>query len=132
VENVMDILQIAGLCILTVIIIAVLKEQRPELAVQISILTGIVIFLLVAGKISAVIDLLSKYTTRFSIDPFYINILLKIIGIAYIAEFSAEICRDAGETSIASRIELAGKVMIIVLAAPLVTSLLELVISIMP
>lgn len=128
----MDILQIVGLGIIATIIIAILKVQRPEIAVQVSIITGIVVFLLIAGKLSAVIGLLSRYAGKVNIDVIYLTTLLKIIGIAYIAEFGAEICRDAGESSIASKIELAGKVIIVVLAVPIITSLLDLIIKIMP
>lgn len=128
----MDILQIIGIGMVAVILIVLLKQQRPEIAVQISIITGVVIFLMVAGKISSVIDLLNMYADRVDLDPVYLTTLLKIVGIAYIAEFGSEVCRDAGETSIASKIELAGKVFIVVLAVPIVTSLLELIIGIMP
>ena len=128
----MEIMQIVGLGIVATIIIIVLKAQRPELAIQVSIITGIVIFILIASKLSAVISLLSTYTKKANIDITYMGVLLKIIGIAYIAEFGAEVCKDAGEGSIASKIELAGKVTIIVLAVPIVTSLLDLIIKIMP
>jgi len=128
----LDILQIIGIGMVAVILIVLLKQQRPEIAVQISIITGVVIFLMVAGKISSVIDLLNMYADRVDLDPVYLTTLLKIVGIAYIAEFGSEVCRDAGETSIASKIELAGKVFIVVLAVPIVTSLLELIIGIMP
>jgi len=127
-----DILQIVGLGVVATIIIIVIKAQRPEMAVQVSILTGITIFMLVASKLSAVIELLNSYAKKIDIDMVYITTLLKIIGIAYIAQFGAEICKDAGESSIASKIELAGKVIIIVLAVPIITSLLDLVIKIMP
>jgi stage III sporulation protein AD len=127
-----DILQIVGLGIVATIIIIIIKVQRPEIAVQISVLTGITIFMLVASKLSAVIELLNSYAKKVDIDMVYITTLLKIIGIAYIAQFGAEICKDAGESSIASKIELAGKVIIIVLAVPIITSLLDLVIKIMP
>lgn len=128
----MDILQIIGVGIIATVIIVVLKAQRPEIAVQISIVAGIFIFFLIAGKLSTVIGLLSDYADKANIDMSYLDILLKIIGIAYIAEFGAEVCRDAGESSIASKIELAGKVLIIVLAVPIITSLLDLIIKIMP
>ena len=128
----MEILQIVGLGIIATVMILVIKTQRPEIAVQISILTGIVIFMLVAGKLSAVIELLNSYTRKVNIDAIYITTLLKIIGIAYIAQFGAEICKDAGEGAIASKIELAGKVVIVVLAVPILTSLLDLIIRIMP
>ena len=128
----LEILQIVGLGIVAAIIIVVLRIQKPEIAVQVSIITGVVIFLLLASKLSAVVEMLESYADRVDIDSIYFTTVLKIIGIAYIAEFGAEVCRDAGESSIASKIELAGKVIIVVLAVPIVTSLLDLITKIMP
>lgn len=128
----MEILQIVGLGIVSAVVIIVLRAQKPEMAVQISIITGIVIFLLLASKLSAVLDMLQSFSDKANINPAYFTTVLKIIGIAYIAEFGAEVCRDAGESSIASKIELAGKVIIVVLAVPIVTSLMELITRIMP
>ncbi len=128
----MDILQIIGLAIVATVIIAVLKVQRPEMAVQISIATGIIVVAMILGKITAVIELLNSYATKVNIDTIYLSTLLKIVGIAYIAEFGAEVCKDAGEGAIASKVEFAGKIIIIVMAVPIITSLMDLVISIMP
>jgi stage III sporulation protein AD len=128
----MDILQIVFVGIIAAALSSVIKAQKPELALQVSIATGILIFLLVAVKLSALIDFIKNFSRKADIDSTYIVILLKIVGIAYIAEFGAEVCKDAGETSIASKIELAGKVTIVVLAVPIVTSLLDLVIKLMP
>jgi len=127
-----EILQVVGVGIVATVIIIVLKTQRPEIGVQLAIVTGVLIFLMIAGRLSAVIELLRGYVDKVDINSAYITTLLKIIGIAYIAEFGAEVCKDAGETAIASKIELAGKVIIIVLAVPIMTSLLELIISLMP
>jgi stage III sporulation protein AD len=128
----MEILQIAGLGAAATITILVIKAEKPEVAIQISIVTGIVIIILLISKLSAVLELINSYARKINIDMAYFSTLLKIVGVAYIAEFGAEICRDAGETSIASKIELAGKVIIAVLAVPIITSLLELIINIMP
>ena len=128
----MDILQIIGLAIVATVIIAVLKSHRPEIAIQISIAAGIIVFAMILGKITAVIELLKSYALKVNIDTIYLSTLLKIVGIAYIAEFGAEVCKDAGEGAIASKVELAGKVVIIVLAVPIITSLLDLIIRIMP
>lgn len=128
----MDILQIIGLAIVATVIIAVLKAQRPEIAIQISIAAGIIVFTMILGKITAVIELLNSYAQKVDIDTIYLSTLLKIVGIAYIVEFGAEVCKDAGEGAIASKVELAGKVVIIVLAVPIITSLLDLIIRIMP
>jgi stage III sporulation protein AD len=128
----MDILQIIGLAIIATVIIAVIKGQRPEIAIQISIAAGIIVFAMILGKVTAVIELLNSYAQKVNIDTIYISTLLKIVGIAYIAEFGAEVCKDAGEGAIASKVELAGKVFIVVLAVPIITSLLDLIIRIMP
>lgn len=128
----LDILQIIGLAIVATVLIAVLKVQRPEIAIQISIVTGIIVFTMILGKVTAVIELLNSYAQKVNIDTIYLSTLLKIIGIAYIAEFGAEVCKDAGEGAIAAKVELAGKVVIIVLAVPIITSLMDLIISIMP
>jgi stage III sporulation protein AD len=127
-----EIMQIVALGLVATIIIVVLKAQRPEIAIQISILTGIVIFFLVAGKLSAAMDLINSYAKKASIDMSYMTTLLKIIGIAYLVEFGAEVCRDAGESAVASKIEFAGKVIITVIAVPIITSLLDLIINMMP
>ncbi len=128
----MDILQIVCIGIIAVVLSAVLKTQRPEIALQFSIATGLLIFVLIAVKLTAVIAFIQDFSKKADIDPTYVTILLKIVGIAYIAEFGAEICKDAGESSIASKIELAGKVIIVMLAVPIISSLLDLVISLMP
>jgi stage III sporulation protein AD len=128
----MDILQIVCIGIIAVVLSSVLKAQRPEIALQVSIATGLIIFIIIIVKLSSVIDFLQTFSKRADIDSTYINILLKIVGIAYIAEFGAEVCKDAGESSVASKIELAGKVTIVILAVPIVTSLLDLVVKLMP
>jgi len=125
-----EIVQVIGLAIVATVIIAVIKAQRPEIAIQISIAAGIIVFTMILGKISAVIELLNSYAERININTVYISTLLKIVGIAYIAEFGAEVCKDAGESAIASKVELAGKVVIIVLAVPILTSLMDLIIRI--
>jgi stage III sporulation protein AD len=127
-----DIVQIVGLCLVTTVLVVIVKAQRPEMAVLISIAAGILIFFVVVGRISAVLDLLNNYTRKMNIDITFLSVLLKIIGIAYITEFGAEICKDAGEGAMASKIELAGKVIIAVLAVPIITSLLDIIIKIIP
>lgn len=128
----MEIVQIAAIGMIATVLAILVKPQRPDMAILISITAGILIFFLVIHKLSSVVELLSSYSQKVNIDPVYIRTLLKIVGIAYIAEFGSEICKDAGEASIASKIELAGKVLIVVLAVPIITSLLELIVRIMP
>jgi len=128
----MEIVQIIGIGLVSTVIMIILRKQKPEIAVLAGIAAGALMFLLIAAKLSAVVDLLEEYAARADIRPIYFSAVLKITGIAYIAEFGAEICRDAGEGAIAAKIELAGKVIIVALAIPIITSLLDLVLKIMP
>lgn len=128
----MQLMQIVGIGMIATVIIIILRVQKPEIAVQASIAAGLVIFMLLSSKLSAVIELLENYADKADIKPIYFTTVLKITGIAYIAEFGAEVCKDAGENAIASKIELAGKVMIVVLAVPVITSLLDIIIKVMP
>ncbi len=128
----MEILQIIGIGLVSTMLIIILRKQKPEIAVQVSIVAGAIIFMLLAAKLSAVVDMLDEYADKAGIKPTYFITVLKITGIAYIAEFGAEICRDAGEGAIASKIEMAGKVIIVVLAVPIITSLMDLILKIMP
>ena len=128
----MEIMQIVVFSLISTIIIVMLKAHRPEIAVQASLAAGIIIFALIITKLSPIFDFIKIYTGKANINMQYLPVLIKIIGIAYITEFGAEVCRDAGENSIASKIEMAGKVLIAILAVPIITTLLELIIKIMP
>ncbi len=128
----MEILQIVGLGLAATVISIILKQQRPEFAIQISIVTGLIIFTMVAANLAAVLRLLENIAAKANLDLVYVNTIIKVIGIAYISQFGAEICRDAGENAIASKIEFAGKILIVVIAAPIVLGLLQLLIQILP
>lgn len=128
----MEIIQIVGIGIIATILSVILKQQKPEFSLQISIATGLMIFIFLMSKLTYVIDVLNNLAKRIDMDLLYFSTVLKVIGIAYIAEFGAQISRDAGENAIASKIELAGKILIMVLAVPILTSLLDLIIKIIP
>ncbi|CAH0118594.1 hypothetical protein PAE9249_01083 [Paenibacillus sp. CECT 9249] len=125
-------IQIVGLGLIATVLILVLKEQKPMFAFVVATFTGIVIFLFLIEKIDAVIQVLQDLAERSGIQMIYLKTILKIIGIAYIAEFGAQIVRDAGQEGIASKIELAGKVLIMVLAIPIISIIIETVLRLLP
>ncbi|KPU28083.1 stage III sporulation protein AD [Caloranaerobacter sp. TR13] len=128
----MEIVQIVGIGIIATILAVLLKQEKPEISLQISIITGLIIFIFVVTKLNYVISVLSSLAQRIDIDFIYFTTILKIIGIAYIAEFGAQISRDAGEETIASKIELAGKILIMALSVPILLAVLDLILKIMP
>jgi stage III sporulation protein AD len=127
----MEILKIVAIGIVATILAVLLKEQKPVLAMQISIVTGLVIFIFVLTKLNSVLAVLKYFASKTNIDLLYFTTILKVIAIAYITEFGAQVCRDAGESSIASKIEFGGKVLIMIMAIPIVAALMDVITKLM-
>lgn len=128
----LEIIQIAGLAVIAVALISVIKQQKPEFGLMAGIIAGIIIFMFVVSKIAVIVSYINNFAEKANVNSNHLSLLLKIIGISYVAEFASEICKDAGETAIASKVELAAKVIIVAMSMPIVGSLLDLVIRIMP
>lgn len=128
----MDILKIVMVGIIAALLAVVLREEKPEIAVVISIVTGLVIFIFVITKLNSVMTVLRYFAAKANIDVLYFSTILKVIAIAYITEFGAQICRDAGEGAIAAKVEFAGKVLIMVIAIPILVALMDIMIKIIP
>ncbi|NLL53163.1 MAG: stage III sporulation protein AD [Peptococcaceae bacterium] len=127
----MEIAQIVGLAIIVTVISAVLKQIKPEMALQLSILAGVAIFLVVMDKIRLVIDLLQKLADQANVNSYYLFIVLKIVGVAYLAELGCQICRDAGENALATKVEIAAKIFVVVLAIPIIVAVMESVMKLL-
>lgn len=112
-------------------IATLLKEHKPEFKIYISIAVGIIIFIIAADKLKDFIYLINKLTQKVSINQEFIRILLKITGISILTEFAVSICKDSGETSIASKIDLGGKIIILSMSIPIITSLLEVLLDLL-
>lgn len=125
-------MQIVGLGMIAAVLILVIREQKPMFAFLLAAFTGLYVFLALAGKIEAVIVMLQRLADRSGIPGIYLETVLKIIGIAYIAEFGAQIVRDAGQESIAAKIEIAGRMFILVMAVPIIGVIIETVIGLLP
>lgn len=126
----MDIMQIAAVGVVGAVLSITIKKQAPETALIISIATSILIFFMVIPRLSVVFEAVEKISANMSTNTGFISIILKIIGVAYIGEFGSQICIDAGESSIASKIDLASKVIIMVMSMPIMLTLLDLVMNI--
>lgn len=117
--------------LVTTIIIVTVKQQRPDIALLISLAGGTVILTFVVSSLSVVIETISNLFNKSNMDSVYITTILKVIGIAYLADFGAQLCKDAGESAIAAKIELGGKILILLLAIPILTALMELILKIL-
>lgn len=128
----MEIIQIVGLGLIATVLILVIKEQKPIFAFLLATFTGIIIFLFLLSEVRVVVQTLELLAEKSNVNAIFLKTILKIIGIAYIAEFGAQIVRDAGQESIASKIELAGKMLILVMAVPIISVIIDTVLKLLP
>ena len=119
----MDVVKIAVLGLMGVGLF--FKQARPEYTLYISLATGLLILILAAGKLEAVFALLRQIQAYLPIKTAYVTAILKMVGIAYIGQFSAGLCRDAGYSSVAGQIELFCKLSILLISLPILLALLE-------
>lgn len=127
----MEIVKIAAFVLVALSIVLIFKDRRQDLAVQISLAAGILIFFFMIDKIKEVLNVIELFASKANIDAVYIKTVFKVLGIAYIATFCSEICKDAGEGSLASKIEFAGKILILILAIPILMAVLNSILKIL-
>lgn len=122
----MNIIALAGFALTSVIIAVLLKQQRPEYAVMLTIGAGMLILIAVFSTVVPAITQINSFISRSGVPVEYGKILFKSLGICFITQFAADSCRDAGEAALAAKLELAGKVAVVTIALPLFTKIAEL------
>lgn len=127
----MDIVKIVSFVFMALFLFVLFKGKRDDIALQITLVVGVIIFMFMLSKVSSVIQFLESIAVKANIDTIYLNTVIKIIGIAYIASFCSEVCKDAGANSIAAKVEFSGKILILVLAIPILMAVLEAILKIM-
>lgn len=123
----MEIIKISGIALVAVVLMIFVTQSRSDFTVFIRIGVSIILMFIIAGHIFHALSGFEVLLSKMGDGAKWIATMLKLIGIAYIAEFTAEICRDAGENSIASRVELCAKILILVMAMPIMNSLIEMI-----
>lgn len=118
-------LEIALIGLLSILFAVLFKKVREEYAIYIVIATSITILLLGISKLEVILDAINKLQSYIQINKAYVGILVKIIGITYITEIAASICKDSGYHSISEQIELVGKLTILAISMPIMLALLE-------
>ncbi|MDP2871716.1 MAG: stage III sporulation protein AD [Bacillota bacterium] len=128
----MDIARVVAFAFIAVVLVVVLRQERPELAMLVGAAAGAMLVLQMLGPLGQAVTALADLAGRAKVERFYLDTVLRVIGVAYLAEFGSQICRDAGEGALASKVELAGKVLIMVFAVPVVTAVVEVVLRLLP
>lgn len=127
----MLILKVVSFIFVALFLYLFFKDKRSDLAVLIMLAAGIIVFVFCLTQLTEIINFLKDLSQKSGIDMVYVGIILKILAIAYIATFASEICKDAGASSLASKVEFAGKIFILVLAIPILMAVLDSILQIM-
>ncbi|RDU24352.1 stage III sporulation protein AD [Anaerosacchariphilus polymeriproducens] len=121
----MNILQIGLIGIVGALLAVQLKAQKPEYSIYVGVATSVILFFYITGKLSSVIETVYTIQSYIHLETSYMQILLKIIGITYIAELSSNICKDAGHQAIGNQIESFGKIAILAVSMPILIALID-------
>jgi stage III sporulation protein AD len=127
----MEIVKIVAFSLVTLFLFLYFKETKQNIAALISLVSGVIILLFLLNPLTEVINFLREISTKANVDTFYVTLVLKIVGITYLASFAMEVCNEAGANGIASRIEVAAKILIMVIAMPILMGVLDAILKIM-
>lgn len=127
----MLILKVISFVLAALFLYLFFKDKRSDLAVLIMLAAGILVFIFCLTELSQIISFLKNIAEKAGFDIVYLGIVLKILAIAYLASFASEICKDAGVSSLASKVEFAGKIFILALAIPILMAVLDSILQIM-
>lgn len=128
----MDIFKIIAVGILTAICTIVIKQVKPELSIFVTITGSIVMIFMILSSVSPIIQNYKEILAKTNINANIFSCVIKVIGIGYLAEFAGGICADAGVSSIAQKILLAGKILVLVVCLPVIQNLIEIIINLVP
>ncbi len=127
----MNFFAILGFALIVTVLLIIIRKEKPEMAVILGIGAAAAIFSVLLKNISQIITVFESLALKSQFNLDYLKLMIKILGLAYLAGFGAQICKDAGEGSMAAKIELAGKIVILSLGIPVMVGLLNTILKIL-
>lgn len=120
---------ILGVALVVTVLLIIIRKERPEIAVLLSLAAAGLILTALLKNINQILMVFNNLALNTQMNASYLKLIVKVVGLAYLAGFGAQICKDAGEGSMAAKIELAGKIFILSLGIPIMVGLLELILK---
>lgn len=123
----MVVFQLVGIALITAVAALLLKGTKPELALAVTIAGSVILLLFAVELLRGTLSVFSEIASLTGIDAALVKTVLKMIGIGYLVEFSADILSDFGQSALAGKLVFCGKVVILLLAVPILQSVLSLI-----
>ena len=127
----MEIFQLVGVAFVTAVAAILLKATKPELSLAVTIAGSIILLLFVFDLLQGSVSIFQKIAETTGIEFSLVKTVLKMIGIGYLVEFSAGILNDFGQNSLADKLVFCGKVVILILAIPILENVLSLIVKLL-
>ncbi|HIQ79821.1 MAG TPA: stage III sporulation protein AD [Candidatus Scatavimonas merdigallinarum] len=127
----MDLFAICIAAVAATILAVTLKRYNPEISMLLAIGAGVIIFVLVLNQIPQALSQINTLLSRAGMPLQYGQVLFKALGICFLCQFSSDACKDAGQSALASKVELAGKLMIVLLALPMLEDIINTAVALM-
>lgn len=123
----MEILKMSAFALMAVVIIVVIKQEKKEIGVIISIFAAVVLSVYAILQLNDIVNLLFDLISNVGVNAKYLEIILKVIGIAYIVELTKDVCIDSGETALGAKVEMTGKIVMVAMTIPIITGVVEVI-----
>ncbi len=125
------LVSVCGICICTALICKITERHAKEQAVMVCIAVCVFVFIFMMSDIPVIFGKIDELISISEINADYLKIIFKSLGICYLTQFSSDICRDCGESAIASAVDIFGKIQLVLLSLPLFENLIESILGIM-
>lgn len=123
----MEILKMSAFALMAVIIIVLIKQERKEIGVIISIFAAVVLAAYAIVKLNDIVNLLFDLISNVGVNAKYLEVILKVVGIAYIVELTKDVCIDSGESAVGAKVEMAGKIIMVSMTIPIITGVVKVI-----
>ncbi len=123
----MEILKMSAFALMAVVIIVLIKQEKKEIGVIISICAAVVLSVYAIVQLNDIVNLLFDLISNVGVNAKYLEIILKVVGIAYIVELTKDVCVDSGETALGAKVEMTGKIVMVAMTIPIITGVVEVI-----
>ncbi len=125
----MGFFSVLGFMLIVAVLLLIIRKERPEMAVLLAIAAAGMVMVSLLKYVADILLVFEAMARKASVRTEYLTLIIRIVGIAYLAGFGAQICKDAGETGMAAKIELAGKIFILSMGIPVMAGLLDVILK---
>lgn len=122
---------VVAICITAALLSALLKNQRPEISLILIIAAGCGILAVAVCSIMPILETIEDFSDKLGDVSGYLKLIIKALGICYLAQFGSDVCKDAGESSLASKIELSAKITVVAISLPMIKDIIETVLELL-